>query len=94
MNRRDFLGSVAATAAVGQIVKMPLPSTLSLKWAERVPHHWLDTGGEVEIIALSRGERVSRSGAFTSRSGTGEGVSCSLSRINLFRSGRSSFAKP
>ena len=43
MNRRDFLGSVAATAAVGQIVKMPLPSSLSLKWAERVPHLWLGT---------------------------------------------------
>ena len=42
-------------------------------WAERVPHLWLDTGGGTESIALSPGERVSRSGASTSRSGTGEG---------------------
>ena len=42
-------------------------------WAERVPHLWLDTGAGTESIALSPGERVSRSGASTSRSGTGEG---------------------
>jgi len=41
--------------------------------AEPVPQVWLDTGGGTESIALSQGERVSRSGAFTSRSGTGEG---------------------
>jgi hypothetical protein len=41
--------------------------------AERVPHLWLDTGGRPESIALSPGERVSRSGASSSRSGTGEG---------------------
>jgi hypothetical protein len=41
--------------------------------AEHVPHLWLDTGGGTESIALSPGERVSRSGASTSRSGTGEG---------------------
>jgi len=33
----------------------------------------LDSGGRTESIALSPGERVSRSGASTSRSGTGEG---------------------
>ena len=41
--------------------------------AERVPHLSLDTAGRTDSIAFSPGERVSRSGAFTSRSGTGEG---------------------
>jgi hypothetical protein len=38
-----------------------------------VPHLQLNNGGRTESIALSPGERVSRSGASTSRSGTGEG---------------------
>ena len=42
-------------------------------WAERVPDLKVGTGGRTELTALSPGERVSRSGAFTGRSGTGEG---------------------
>jgi hypothetical protein len=48
----------------------------------------LEAGGRTEAFALSLGERVSRSGAFTSRSGTGEG---SLAR---FREPTSSPAQP
>jgi hypothetical protein len=61
--------------------------------AEHVPHLSLDTGGITESMALSPGERVSRSGAFTSRSGTGEGSlarfasSGELSAAASFRTG-------
>jgi len=54
-------------------MKAPERATLS-PWAERSPYLWLDTGGEVEIIALSLGERVSGDGAFSSRRRTGEGL--------------------
>ncbi len=42
----------------------------------------------VWVLALSRGERVSRSGAFTSRSVTGEGslAQFGATRVSLFRS--------
>ncbi len=61
MNRRDFLGSMAATAAVGQIVKMPLPigenvrSPLAhAKWLE---NGLIDAGGSHEpyIFVVRRG---------------------------------------
>jgi hypothetical protein len=43
MNRRDFLESMAATAAVGQIVKMPLPIGASVR--SPLPRaHWLENG--------------------------------------------------
>ena len=61
MNRRDFLGSMAATAAVGQIVKMPLPIGTSVR--SPLPHaKWLengliDAGGSHEpyIFVIRRG---------------------------------------
>ena len=59
----------------------PLPSegtALSLG-AEHVPHLSLDTGGRSDSIALSPKRGCPAAGAFTSRSGTGEG---SLARIN------------
>jgi hypothetical protein len=58
--------------AVFRTVALIRLAALSLG-AECVPHLWLDTGGRSDSIALSLGERVSRSGAFSSRSGTGEG---------------------
>ncbi len=43
MNRRDFLESMAATAAVGQIVRMPLPIGASVR--SPLPRaHWLENG--------------------------------------------------
>jgi len=61
MNRRDFLGSVAATAAVGQIVTMPLPIGSNVrsplpraKWLE---NGLIDAGGSHEpyIFVIRRG---------------------------------------
>ena len=52
-----------------------LRSTLSLN-SERVPYLWVDTGSGRERPALSRGERVARDGAFSSRRGSGEGLVC------------------
>jgi len=61
MNRRDFLGSVAATAAVGQILKMPLPIGESVrsplpraKWLE---NGLINAGGSHEpyIFVVRRG---------------------------------------
>ena len=57
-------------------------------WAERVPDLKVGTGGRTELTALSPGERVSRSGAFTSRSGTGEGS------LAQFRESTSSATRP
>ncbi|MGD0125693.1 MAG: alpha-amylase family protein, partial [Terriglobia bacterium] len=61
MNRRDFLGGVAATAAVGQILKMPSPIGESVR--SPLPHaKWLengliDAGGSHEpyIFVIRRG---------------------------------------
>ena len=50
--------------------KRVLPSP---RGAGHVPRLLLDTGGKTDSIALSFGERVSRSGAFISWSVTGEG---------------------
>jgi glycosyl hydrolase family 42 (putative beta-galactosidase) len=61
MNRRDFLGGMAATAAVGQILKMPLPIGESVrsplpraKWLE---NGLIDAGGSHEpyIFVIRRG---------------------------------------
>jgi hypothetical protein len=61
MNRRDFLGSVAATAAVGEIVKMPLPIGANVrsplpraKWLE---NGLIDAGGSHEpyLFVVRRG---------------------------------------
>ena len=61
MNRRDFLGSVAATAAVGEILKMPLPIGAEVrtqlpraKWLE---NGLIDAGGSHEpyIFVVRRG---------------------------------------
>ena len=61
MNRRDFLGGMAATAAVGQILKMPLPIGKSVrsplpraKWLE---NGLIDAGGSHEpyIFVVRRG---------------------------------------
>jgi len=43
MNRRDFMGSMAATAAVGQILNMPLPIGENVR--SPLPHaKWLENG--------------------------------------------------
>ncbi len=61
MNRRGFLGSMAATAAMGQILNMPLPIGESVrsplpraKWLE---HGLIDAGGSHEpyIFVVRRG---------------------------------------
>ena len=60
--------------------------------AECVPYLLLDTGGRTESIALSSGERVSRSGAFTSRSETGEGSLAQFRESTSSAAPRSSIA--
>jgi len=65
MNRRDFLGSMAATAAVGQIVNMPLPIGENVrsplpraKWLE---NGLIDAGGSHEpylFVVRRGGERL------------------------------------
>ena len=61
MNRRNFLGSMAATVALGQIVKMPLPIGVSVrsplpraKWLE---NGLIDAGGSHEpyLFVIRRG---------------------------------------
>lgn len=74
MNRRDFLGSVAATAAVGQIVKMPLPIGENVrsplpraKWLE---HGLIDAGGSHEPYIFV----VRRGGSGSTRARTTNGI--------------------
>ena len=61
MNRRDFMGSMAGAAAVGQILKMPLPigsSTRSaLPRAAWLENGLIDAGGSHEpyIFVVRRG---------------------------------------
>jgi hypothetical protein len=61
MNRRDFMGSMAAAAAVGQIVKMPLPIGASVRSplprAAWLANGLIDAGGSHEpyIFVIRRG---------------------------------------
>jgi len=61
MNRRDFMGSMAAAAAVGQILKMPLPigssTRSSLLRATWLANGLIDAGGSHEpyIFVIRRG---------------------------------------